>query len=105
MCHREQAENIEMWLNRIKKSIANCSYGVFRNFMLMDKFMSELNDEEFQHFSKKSSWSEERLKLLTGDKWPSYDPSRDTETNHKDGLKLLHMPMKDEIEVSIFSIQ
>lgn len=63
-CKRKQTENFEKWLNRISDSMANCSYGAFNDFMLIDKFMSGLNDYDLAQFSQNALCSEKQLLLF-----------------------------------------
>lgn len=63
-CKRKQTEDYEEWFNRISDSMVNCSYGAFNDFMLIDKFMSGLNDYDLEQFSQKKLWSEKQLLLF-----------------------------------------
>lgn len=58
---REKTENIDLWMLRIKHSIASCEYEKLTEFMLIDKFLSGLNNEDFKMFSQHASWTEELL--------------------------------------------
>lgn len=99
-CHRKPTENNGDWFTRLRDSVSSCSYGIFSSFMLIDKFVSELNDENFEKISKKSTWSEELIKCLKENELSAVD----TEINKKDMHLLLYVPMEYELDVSILSI-
>lgn len=61
---REKTENIDLWMLRIKHSIASCEYETLTEFMLIDKFLSGLNNEDFKMFSQHASWTEELLRTF-----------------------------------------
>lgn len=46
--HKGNAEPIEKWLDRVRYSIGSCQFGALTDFLLMDKFICELDEEDIQ---------------------------------------------------------
>ncbi|XP_031624092.1 zinc finger protein 664-like [Contarinia nasturtii] len=61
MCQRKQADNITDWFDQIRAQITKCMYGVYNDFMLIDKFLSGLNDNDFEIISRSNLCSEKQL--------------------------------------------
>lgn len=46
--HKETAEPIERWLHRVTHLTDCCQFGTFRDFLLIDKFLCELDREDIE---------------------------------------------------------
>lgn len=99
MCQRELAESIDKWLLRISSSIGTCEYETICDVMLIDKFLSGLNNEEFEKFAQNTEWSEkllfeaviENVSLIQN----SYEC--DDLNSIEDLIPLQDTPMKDDV--------
>lgn len=60
-CQRTHSESTNKWFHRIQYLITACEYGIFKEMMLIDKFLSGLNHGDFVELSQLSIWSEEQL--------------------------------------------
>lgn len=73
--HRNDDEPMPLWLNRVEGVSNRCEFPVFAKFMLIDKFVSALNDDEvemiIQSDVRRRTWSYKQL--------------REYALNHKDG--------------------
>lgn len=61
--HRKFAEPIGKWLKRIENRINRCDFAKLTEYLLIDKFFSELDKQEMdavQH--KRQSWSLKQLR-------------------------------------------
>lgn len=61
--HRKFAEPIKKWLKRIESRINRCDFAKFTEYLLIDKFFSELDKEEMdviQH--ERQTWSLKQLR-------------------------------------------
>lgn len=54
---KEQYNTVEQWFRSIKNLLAGCDYGSLSEFMLIDKFISGLDEENFQKFAPWSTLS------------------------------------------------
>lgn len=54
--HKESTEALEKWLHRVRNSVDYCQFGTLRDFLLMDKFFCELNDDEIQILNNTETW-------------------------------------------------
>lgn len=63
--HRNDAEPSDLWLKRVESAINRCEYPVFAKFLLIDKFMCELNADEIeliiQSDVRRRTWSYKQL--------------------------------------------
>lgn len=64
--HRNDAEPINLWLDRVESAINRCEYPVFAKFLLIDKFVSEINDDEIELMLRsdvrRRTWSYKQLR-------------------------------------------
>lgn len=58
---RIQIESPGEWLHRIRSSISTCEYGIFNEIMLIDKFLSGLNCDDFAKLPQLDIWTEELI--------------------------------------------
>lgn len=60
--HRRFEEPIEKWLKRIENRIDFCGFEKFTEYLLIDKFFSDLNNEEVSILqSERQTWSLKQL--------------------------------------------
>lgn len=60
--HRKFEEPIEKWLKRIESRINRCDYTEFSEYLIIDRFFSELNTEEIAVIqSDRKTWSLKQL--------------------------------------------
>lgn len=52
MIEKESSEDLKHWLQRIQTAIAGCDFGDFTDFMLIEKFLCGLSEENFEKYSK-----------------------------------------------------
>lgn len=62
--HKESTETICNWLNRLQISIVSCKLGQKSDFHLIDKFFSELNEEEICQLNRAKKWSVAKLAAI-----------------------------------------
>lgn len=55
--HKESTEALERWLYRVRRSADYCQFGTLRDFLLMDKFVCELNNDDIQILRNTGTWS------------------------------------------------
>lgn len=61
--HRKFAEPIEKWLKRIENRINRCDFARFAEYLLVDKFFSELDKEEMAVIQlERQAWSLQQLR-------------------------------------------
>lgn len=69
--HRNDAEPMELWLDRVESALNRCEYPVFAKFLLIDKFMSEMNNDEIeimvQSDIRRYTWSYKQLREYISD--------------------------------------
>lgn len=61
---RAQNENISDWFKRLQKFNDNCEFQDVSDYMLIDKFISGLNDSDFDKVSQIPHWTVEELVLV-----------------------------------------
>lgn len=88
MIERESSEDLEHWLQRIQTAIAGCDFGDFTEFMLIEKFLCGLSEENFEKYSKTNTLDVDEL-LTIGTSNTSTLKSSD------DGIEF--DPIKDEL--------
>lgn len=66
-CHRDRIESNEKWFRRIEECVSGCDFGKFSDFMLVDKFISGLNDESFERFPQRQTLSIDQLTAIIND--------------------------------------
>lgn len=60
--HRKFEESIDKWLKRIESRINRCDYTKFSEYLIIDRFFSELNNEEIAGIqSERQTWSLKQL--------------------------------------------
>lgn len=65
-CQKKHSESIEEWFSRIKKCIDVCEFGAHNEFMLIDKFISGLNETIFERLAQADNLtSEQTLSIAT----------------------------------------
>lgn len=60
---KEQAETISDWFKRLQQSITDCEYDLMAEYILIDKFVSGLDEMDFQKIAQVASWTLEDLIL------------------------------------------
>lgn len=66
-CERKETESVHNWLTRIKDSIVDCAYDSLHDFMLIDKFISGLDETDFEYFSQRKLWPQQETLLNVKD--------------------------------------
>lgn len=61
---KEHAETISDWFKRLQQSIPDCEYDLTAECILIDKFVSGLDEMDFQKISQVASWTLEDLILV-----------------------------------------
>lgn len=61
---KEHAETISDWFKRLQQSITDCEYDLTAECILIDKFVSGLDELDFQKISQVASWTLEDLILV-----------------------------------------
>lgn len=60
--HRRFEEQIDKWLKRIENRIGLCGFDKLTEYLLLDKFFSELNNDEIAAIqSERQTWSSKKL--------------------------------------------
>lgn len=62
--HRDHTESISDWFKRLQQSITECEYDLTADCILIDKFVSGLDDTNFHKISSVPSWTLEDLILV-----------------------------------------
>lgn len=91
--HREEAEPIEIWLDRVESVVNRCEFPVFAKFLLIDKFICELKSNEIemmiQSDVRRRTWSYKQMREFVLD-WKKHTlqdidinkvPENDIQTN------------------------
>lgn len=86
LTHKDDTESITEWLWRIKDCIIGCEFGELSDFLLIDKFICELRNDEIQNFTRIQTWELEQLcEAVEGPKFDpdvcTIDASNNQETN------------------------
>lgn len=80
--HRKFAEPIEKWLKRVENRISRCNFAEFTEFLLIDKFFSELDNSEMDILqSERRTWSIKKLWEYLWVENVDAKPAKDTEGN------------------------
>lgn len=58
---KKRRESIQQWLERVRIQAGRCEFLKFTDYLLIDKFICELNNEEIESIRYTSTWT---LKLL-----------------------------------------
>lgn len=61
---KEHTESISDWFKRLQQSITKCEYDLIVEYVLIDKFVSALDDINFQKISQVASWTLQDLILV-----------------------------------------
>lgn len=61
---KEHAESISDWFKRLQQSITECEYDLTAECILIDKFVSGIDELDFQKISQVASWTLEDLILV-----------------------------------------
>lgn len=61
---KTNSESISDWFKRLQKFINNCDFDCISDYVLIDKFISGLNDTEFEKISQVPNWTIEELILV-----------------------------------------
>lgn len=57
-------ESISDWFKRLQNYVANCEFEQISDYMLIDKFVSGLNETDFKKISQVATWTVEELVLV-----------------------------------------
>lgn len=80
--HRRFEEPIEKWLKRIETRINHCDFAEFTEYLLIDKFVGDLNDLEFEVMrNTRLTWS---FKQLRGYIWDIMKTDNNTMSEETD---------------------
>lgn len=61
---KQHTESISDWFKRLQQFIANCEFDCISEYMLIDKFVSGLNEMDFEKISKVATWTLQDLVLV-----------------------------------------
>lgn len=61
LTQKQHTESIADWLWRIRECINNCDFGELNDFLLIDKFIGELGNDEVQSFRNVQAWKLDQL--------------------------------------------
>lgn len=59
-----QGESISDWFKRLQNYATKCEFDNISDYMLIDKFVSGLNEIDFEKISQVSTWTSEELVLV-----------------------------------------
>lgn len=91
LSQKKNTESIPEWLWRIRDCVISCEFGEFNDFLLIDKFMSELRSDEIQNFKNVRTWILDQLCAAVNRKHPensTAESSNDHNTSVNDILKV-----------------
>lgn len=57
-------ESISDWFKRLQNYVTKCEFEQISDYMLIDKFVSGLNDTDFEKISQVATWTAEELVLV-----------------------------------------
>lgn len=69
------SEEPQEWFDRIQIAIDGCDFGSLNNFMMIDKFISGLNESIFEKFIQTTELSVEDLLVIALSDEPFYESS------------------------------
>lgn len=61
---KEHTESTSDWFKRLQQSITKCEYDLIVEYILIDKFVSALDEIDFQKISQVPSWTLQDLILV-----------------------------------------
>lgn len=61
---KKPTEELEQWFCRIKAAITGCDFDNFSDFMLIEKFISGLNEKTFEKYAEANTLTVEQLLLI-----------------------------------------
>lgn len=91
LSQKRDTESIPEWLWRIRDYVISCEFGELNDFLLIDKFMSELRSDEIQNFKNSRTWILDQLCAAVNRKHSegsTAESSNDQSTNVNDILKV-----------------
>lgn len=62
--HKVPGENTSDWFKRLQLFIGKCEFETLTEYMLIEKFISGLNNEDFEKISQVPTWTTEELILV-----------------------------------------
>lgn len=62
--HKTQSETIPDWFKRLQHLTSKCEFENVSDYMLIDKFISGLNDNDFNRLSQVAAWTTEEMVLV-----------------------------------------
>lgn len=97
---KENTESISKWLCRIGQYSQDCEFGARSDFLLIDKFICELNSEEIQKFQNVSTWSLEQLYKAAAEEPQTHVENCKTETTEIES----DCPIVDILEIDLNAV-
>lgn len=106
---KTHSESTSDWFKRLQKCLNNCNFDYISDYMLIDKFLSGLNETEFEKMLQVPNWTIDELilvvignahifntKACTNAKLPSKTGVTDaTNQNNKDDNERFHIKSED----------
>lgn len=78
LCQRKHSETNEKWLQRIRNCVSRCDFGGFSEFMMLDKFISGLNNEIFERFRPAQTLSTSEMMSIANSSDQTNRPNRES---------------------------
>ncbi|XP_031623087.1 zinc finger protein 420-like [Contarinia nasturtii] len=93
---KPQSECISDWFKRLQNSIEKCEFERFSDYMLIDKFVSGLNDSDFDKISQVSTWTTEELILVVIGNAHIFRNLSMNSAENNDGIEIVDIQIKNE---------
>lgn len=61
---KSQNESISDWFKRLQNCVVQCDFEHISDYMLIDKFVSGLNETDFEKISQVQTWTADELVLV-----------------------------------------
>lgn len=81
---KEHSESISDWFKRVQQFITKCEFDCMTEYMLIDKFVSGLNDIDFQKIAKVANWTLQDIILVVIGNEHIFKTTQTKDSQHQD---------------------